>query len=66
MREARVINWGEVEARAKKMPLAELIFAYKDCVKASNLNMPTDGYYSDCASVYYTEMKKKGYKDFCG
>lgn len=61
MREARVIDWNKVAKQAKKMTFDQLIFARNDCIKCSNLGMPNDGYYADCASVYYTELKKRGY-----
>lgn len=55
----RKINWNEAEGIAKKMKYSALEYAYYDCVACSKLGMINDGYYSDCASVYYREMKKR-------
>jgi len=61
------LNWNETEARAKKMTVGQLQFAYQDCLDAAAAVGPEafgkdESYYRDEASVYYKELTQRAEK----
>jgi len=59
----KVLDWKKTEEQARKMSSTELLFAIKDCRKASlamrGWNPSLEGYYHDEASVYLNELKSR-------
>ena len=54
------VNWSGEEARAKEKDDASLFGALKDAIEASQKSA-NEGKYYDQASVYRTELKKRGF-----
>jgi len=58
------LNWNETEARAAKMTIGQLQFAYQDCLEAAAAVGPEafgkdESYYRDEASVYYRALQAR-------
>lgn len=51
--------WQTKEEKAKKMTLAELVYARKDCFEAAKANPNTEGKYMDELSIYAKEMNRR-------
>ncbi len=62
----KTINWNLLEERASGMTDAELHYARLDCRKAEaamkGWNPEAEGYYSDEASVYSRELRRRATK----
>jgi hypothetical protein len=63
MRRNKMFDWNKYETRAKKMTVSELEFACKDCREAEKAmrgwNHEKESHYSDEASVYSAELRKR-------
>lgn len=59
----KTIDWNAKEAYAKKLTLAQLEYAIKDCIEARDAmkgwNPEKEGYYQDEASIYSQELKRR-------
>lgn len=54
----KTLDWKSKESKAKKMSIAELEYAIRDCGLCI-YNGVDEEYYSDEASVYYKELLKR-------
>lgn len=51
--------WNSKEEKARKMTMAELAYARKDCFETAQANPETEGKYMDELSVYAMEMQRR-------
>jgi hypothetical protein len=60
---ARQVEWAKEEARAKTMDMDALAYTANDCREAElamrGWNPDAEGYYSDLASVYSMEIRRR-------
>jgi hypothetical protein len=59
MNQFKMVDWKRVASKARKMTQAELEYAMKDCMECIKAGCDVE-YYSDEASVYRTELTKRG------
>jgi hypothetical protein len=59
----KVINWNQLETKAQKMTVSELVYAIRDCRLAAEAsrgwNPDAECYYYDEAAVYLMELKRR-------